>query len=65
MFSTLLTVLPRALRLVGRRFKTPESTTEIAEHSGRSWDYWVWMAALGIGGLVGIAFFLYHRCGGM
>ncbi|MFC2172560.1 NRAMP family divalent metal transporter [Acidobacteriota bacterium] len=61
MFSTMLTVLdgfPRALQLVARRFKTPEDSSEEMKRSGNSWDYWVWMAVLCVGGMIVIAFYL-------
>jgi len=61
MFSTLLTVVdgfPRALQLVGRRFRTPEDPAEVLRRSGQNRDYWLWMAALAVGGMAIVAFYL-------
>jgi Mn2+/Fe2+ NRAMP family transporter len=66
MFSTLLTVVdgfPRALQLLARRFKTPEDPAEVMKRSGNSWDYWVWMAVLSIGGMLIIIFYLKKLTG--
>jgi Mn2+/Fe2+ NRAMP family transporter len=66
MFSTMLTVIdgfPRALQLVGRRFKTPEDPVEVLERSGQSWDYWTWVGVLGVGGMLIIIFFLKKLTG--
>ena len=60
-FSTMLTVIdgfPRALQLVGRRFKTAEYPNEVLEKSGHSFDYWIWMVTLTIGAMLIIIFYL-------
>jgi len=59
MFSTVLTVIdgfPRALQLVGRRFRGPEDPAEVEERSGSAWDYWAWVAAI-VGGAMLIILF--------
>ncbi|MFC1853063.1 divalent metal cation transporter, partial [candidate division CSSED10-310 bacterium] len=61
MFSTMLTVIdgfPRALQLVGRRFRTAEDKKLVLERSGNSWDYWTWMGILAGGGMLIISLYL-------
>ncbi len=58
MFSTLLTVMdgfPRALMLVGRRFRGPESSEELKRRAVESPAYWVWMTLLAAGALLILA----------
>jgi Mn2+/Fe2+ NRAMP family transporter len=60
-FSTVLTVtdgFPRALQLVGRRFRTPEDPQEVLERCGNSWDYWTWMGVMALGAMLIIGFYL-------
>ena len=60
-FSTVLTVIdgfPRALQLVGRRFRTPENPEEVLQRSGNSWDYWAWMGIMAVGAMLIIGFYL-------
>ena len=66
MYSTTLTVLdgfPRALQLVARRFIKPEDPAEVEKRSGNSWDYWAWIAALSLGAMLIIIFFLKKLTG--
>lgn len=60
-FSTMLTVIdgfPRALQLVGRRFRIAEEEAEVLEKSGHSWDYWTWLSVLSIGAMLIILFYV-------
>lgn len=58
MFSTLLTVMdgfPRALMLLGRRFRGPESVEELKRRAAESPAYWFWMTLLAAGAMLMLA----------
>ena len=66
MLSTMLTVsdgFPRALQMVGRRFRTAEEKHEVLQVSGNSWDYWLWLAILAGGAMLIIVFYLESLAG--
>ncbi len=61
MLSTMITVIdgfPRALQLVGRRFRSAEDPAEVMKKSGHSWDYWTWLGVLSAGAMLIILFYL-------
>jgi Mn2+/Fe2+ NRAMP family transporter len=61
MLSTTLTVMdgfPRALQLVVRRFRAPETPAEVSASAARSPGYWIWMAVLAVGAMVIVIFYL-------
>jgi Mn2+/Fe2+ NRAMP family transporter len=60
MFSTTLTVLdgfPRALQLLGRRFRGPEDPGDVETRMARCPGYWIWMAVLAAGAVVVLVFY--------
>ena len=66
MFSTVLTVMdgfPRALQLVVRRFRLPETPEEIRTKPGKARDYWIWIAVLSAGAMLIIAYGLRSLTG--
>ena len=66
MLSTMLTVMdgfPRALQLVLRRFRHPETPDEIQTKSGKARDYWIWIVVLSAGAMLIIVYGLKSLTG--
>jgi Mn2+/Fe2+ NRAMP family transporter len=66
MFSTLITVMdgfPRALQLLGYRFRGPEDPGKGLEKTDKGWEYWAWIVAISVGAMLIIIFFLKKLTG--